>query len=251
MAMGIYASIKGHLKMVRLLLSHGAKVNHADDQGITALMYASMKGYLDLSECLLNYGAEINATDKHERTAFFYACNNAHIKLARFLQERRADIYKMKKYKKTSFMEACFRGDVTIAECLLSLGTDIKEVCNEGNMTFYEACQKGHLAVAQLLLKQAKGLDVNQTVKKSSDTFFNGSSPLFIATYMGHIDIVYELLSDKRTNVYLKTNDGHRAVDTVYIADREKLPRKKTLTDKQKADLYRRLSPRGLVSCYI
>ena len=46
------ASINGHLDIVRLLLTEGADITIADNDGWTALHYASDRGHLDIANCL-------------------------------------------------------------------------------------------------------------------------------------------------------------------------------------------------------
>ena len=64
-----WASYNGHLDVVRLLLTEGADITIADNNGWTALHYASMFGHLDIVRLLLTEGADINIADKYGWTA--------------------------------------------------------------------------------------------------------------------------------------------------------------------------------------
>ena len=46
----------------------GAKVNTADDYGLTALTWALIEGNLDIVKLLLENGADVNATDNKGRS---------------------------------------------------------------------------------------------------------------------------------------------------------------------------------------
>ena len=60
---------------VRFLLEHGADVNAATPKHVTALMQASAAGSICTILLLLEYGAEINAVDAEGRSALIYACH--------------------------------------------------------------------------------------------------------------------------------------------------------------------------------
>ena len=53
------ACYKGHLEMVKFLLSAGADQEHKTDEMHTALMEASMDGHVDVARLLLDHGAQV------------------------------------------------------------------------------------------------------------------------------------------------------------------------------------------------
>ena len=53
----MFAALKGHLKVVKLLLLRGAKVNIKDIRGNTALSYATGKGHASVCQVLLKHNA--------------------------------------------------------------------------------------------------------------------------------------------------------------------------------------------------
>ncbi|MDR1330601.1 MAG: ankyrin repeat domain-containing protein [Tannerella sp.] len=57
---------------------HGADVNRADKDGITALMRAAMKGYENRMHRLLKGGANPDATDRNGWTAYTYIEHAGH-----------------------------------------------------------------------------------------------------------------------------------------------------------------------------
>jgi serine/threonine-protein phosphatase 6 regulatory ankyrin repeat subunit B len=61
---------------VSMLLARRAKVNMADDQGITPLMKAAYRGKVVMVQALLTHGAEVNAKAKDGKTALAWAANS-------------------------------------------------------------------------------------------------------------------------------------------------------------------------------
>ena len=62
------ATSQGDLPMIRLLLSHGAKVNAVGKDGDTALHKAAELGALDVVDALLAAGADQDLLDRSGRT---------------------------------------------------------------------------------------------------------------------------------------------------------------------------------------
>ena len=67
------ACCNGQAREVRRLLSGGADVNYADEQGVTPLIAASVNGYVEVVDMLLAAEANANAADDNGRTALYCA----------------------------------------------------------------------------------------------------------------------------------------------------------------------------------
>lgn len=69
----LYASREGHLDIVALLLSSGAKLEKADADGVTPLLMAILNGQLTTARLLIDKGADVNASDWYGETPLWTA----------------------------------------------------------------------------------------------------------------------------------------------------------------------------------
>lgn len=70
----MWASRKGDLGIVKLLLDMGANIDDKDNTGSTSLMFACYSGYFDIVKLLLERGANVNLTNNVGDTALHNAC---------------------------------------------------------------------------------------------------------------------------------------------------------------------------------
>jgi serine/threonine-protein phosphatase 6 regulatory ankyrin repeat subunit B len=86
-----YASARGHLNVVRTLLTRGADINFCDGMGWTALMRAVSQGHAEVVRYLIEHGADVNAKDESGRTALLIAKRNSYDAIAALLVEAGAE----------------------------------------------------------------------------------------------------------------------------------------------------------------
>ena len=77
--------MQGKLKIVELLLDHGASLNAEDKWLDTPLMYATLHGYTDIVACLIMHGCDVNMINKGIRTALHLASHNGFPEIVRLL----------------------------------------------------------------------------------------------------------------------------------------------------------------------
>ncbi len=86
------AARKGDLAQVQLLLGAGVPVNIKSEYGATALSFAADKGHLDLVKFLISHGAEVDVTDTfYQSTPIIWAAYNGRAEVVRVLVEAGAD----------------------------------------------------------------------------------------------------------------------------------------------------------------
>ena len=83
----------GQYETIKTLLEHGAKVNHKDKNGRTALHDAAMYSGKEVINLLISYGADVNARNKNQSTPLHQAGMLNNIEAAKELVEHGADIF--------------------------------------------------------------------------------------------------------------------------------------------------------------
>ena len=74
------------LPVVKVLLSHGARVNARNDFGITALMGAASNGRADIVEALIEARAELELKDNSGKSALRRAIERNHGEVSELLE---------------------------------------------------------------------------------------------------------------------------------------------------------------------
>ena len=89
----IYASLNGHLAVVKELVAAGANLEHADNKGgQTALIKSAGLGHASLAAELIEAGADIDKVDLQGRTPISWAAGYGHVDVVRVLLRHGADV---------------------------------------------------------------------------------------------------------------------------------------------------------------
>lgn len=80
-------------ELVKLLVENGADVDAADDDGLTPLLAACIGGCLDSAKLLIEHGANVNHANRTSRyTPLMAAANYGHVAVAQLLLDNYADV---------------------------------------------------------------------------------------------------------------------------------------------------------------
>ena len=180
-----WASLKGHIKVVKLLLKKGADVNVVAESRQTPLHEASGNGHVEIVELLLKKGTDINVANNYRQTPLHLASENRHVEVVKLLLEKWADVNMADDYRQTPLHLASENGHVEVVKLLLEKGADVNAAAEGGQTPLYEASKYGQVGVVKLLLKN--WADVNTAAE-------DGQTPLHQASGNGHVEVV-KLLS--------------------------------------------------------
>ena len=138
-----FASDKGNLEIVKLLVENRASINAEDGSegntviGLpapgegtflvcnTALTKAIEKGNLEIVKYLVENGADIKDNDSN--TALTVASRNGNLEVVKYLVENGADINDKDNYGDTALMVASWNGNLEVVKYLVENGADIDE----------------------------------------------------------------------------------------------------------------------------
>jgi ankyrin repeat protein len=192
-----YASVRGYLEVVKLLLEMGADVNIIDDDGRTPLNCALKNRHVEVAKLLLDEGADVNIPNNSGWTPLNYASEDGHVEVVKLLLEKGADVNIPNNSGWTPLNYASEDGHIEIVKMLLEKGADVN-IPNNSGWTPLTCASNGHLEVVKMLLKE--GADVNIV----SD---NGRGPLSCASYFGHLEVV-KILLKKGADVNIASDTG-------------------------------------------
>ena len=173
--------------MSELLIKRGAEVKPA--KGCPPIVQCVSKGSLRLLQLLLEHGADVNqANPKTNETPLLAACSNNRMDMVEFLLAHGADVNAAGDHHVTPLLLACISTNASLVECLLKHGADPLLTMDGGVTALHVLCEAGHTASIQCLLQHPA---IGPLANKKSD---DGLLPIVEAVQAGHRDIVAQLL---------------------------------------------------------
>jgi uncharacterized protein len=168
----------GLSKLVQAIIAAGADVNAVNQRGGTALMYAATDGNPATLNALLSRGAVVNARARNGWTALTLASARGHAGIVGVLLAAGADANAPDIYGWTPLMRAVYEDRFEVIRVLLgnnSLRVNARD--DRGETALHFAAAKGSINIAKLLL--AHGADAR-------DTDASGRTPATVAAAEGH-----------------------------------------------------------------
>ncbi|XP_040913251.1 ankyrin repeat domain-containing protein 50 [Toxotes jaculatrix] len=150
----------GHSEAVRLLLDAGAGVDGCDGEGRTALRAAAWGGHEEIVLTLLDYGAQVDRADSKGRTPLIAAAYMGHHEAVEILLDHNAEV---------NLADGDGRSALSVAAICAPTAAGVK----------------GYGEVASLLLERGAN---------PGHRDHDGMTPLLLAAYEGHDEIVELLL---------------------------------------------------------
>lgn len=187
------AAEKGHIHVIELLMSKGARHDARNMRGQTPLHNAAAKGWKEASICLLDHGADVNAIDDQGFTPLLFTIQEGHFQLFDLLIQRGADVNCMTEKGTNPLRMAALLGRLNFVKLLVEKGAEVDHLddhawraCAKVGTPLMLAAQGGHFEVVKFLVERGAAVD-------QPDDF--GSIALGAASFFGHFETVEFLLS--------------------------------------------------------
>lgn len=190
----------------KALISSGADVNYADQQGTSILHHALFLGNAELIELLITTGANVDAQNNQGETPLHWVASGgigakgeeAMLNMAETLIAHRADVNKLSRTYGTSLNKAAYYNKIHMARLLIAHGADVE---GKGASPLSSAGVNGdYVEMAQLLVDSGAGVNTRAA---------NGSYPLHAAAFH---DKVTRFLLSRGANPNALTEKGFTAL---------------------------------------
>ena len=137
----------GNIQAVKDSLTAGADVNTKDQDGWPVLIWASDKGYLEIVKLLLEKGAQVDVkTTDTGGTPLFLASFQGHTEIVKLLLEKGAQVdVKRTDTGGTPLYTASYNGHIKIVKLLLEKDAQVNVKTTDGFTPLYAASFQGHL----------------------------------------------------------------------------------------------------------
>ncbi len=179
------ASLKGHVRMVQMLLEEGADMQTQGGIFNSALGAASFSGHVHVVQMLLANGANANDQNGGGGTALQAASCTGQDQVVQILLDKGADVNAGNGPRGTPLQEASLNGHDQVVKMLLDKGADINARDEKDGTALKQASKMGRYQVVKLLLERGATVGYGDA--------------LYEATFSNRIEIVQALL-DNRSN---------------------------------------------------
>ncbi|KAJ5896208.1 uncharacterized protein N7473_005607 [Penicillium subrubescens] len=185
------ACLKGHERVVQMLLDRGANANTQGGRFGNTLQAAYLNGSEIVVEMLLDRGAVINAQGGEYPNALRAAYSKGHERVVQMLLDRGANVNTQGERFGNALQAACLNSSEIVVEMLLDRGAVINAQGGEYPNALRAAYSKGHERVVQMLLD--RGANVNT----QGERFGNALQ----AACLNSSEIVVEILLDRGADI--------------------------------------------------
>jgi hypothetical protein len=120
--LALSASKQGYVEVVNTLITTGADVNKASNNGMTPISWASFKGHLEVVQALVAAGADVNKASNNGMTPISRASCNGHLMVVQALIAAGADVNKADNGDSTPISRASCNGHLMVVQALIAAG---------------------------------------------------------------------------------------------------------------------------------
>lgn len=207
----ILATEHKHLRSVRTLLEHKARVTLKGWQGLTALHHAVVTGDIGIVKEICNYDPDVNAAAGRDwgfRTPLHLAAEDNHPGIVSFLLDRKANFDATCANGFTALHLSANTGASNCVALLIKAGAKLDIRDDFGRNAIHLAASNGHIEVVQRICQANKGM-VDITDK-------DGNTPLHDSITANQVSVAMELLKHG-ASTDLPNSNGHTALSLAII----------------------------------
>jgi ankyrin repeat protein len=189
------AAAGGHDEILKILYQKGADINVKDESGRTPLHYATCNNQLSTVELLINKNAKLSLKDVNNMTPLDCAAGRGYVEICKIMVERSKIFLDVKR----SLIYAAEGGENVIVKYLVTEREVDVTFQHNGKTSLHYASENGHFDVVEFLVK--KGAEVNKQEDKTLLT------ALHYAAARGFLKII-KFLIDKGANSNFRDKQG-------------------------------------------
>lgn len=192
---------------LNFFLNKGLALDSKDDDGNGIFNYATKKGNIDFLKLLISKGVDYKTLNNNGGNAFMFASQGGRgfsngLPVYTYLKGLGLEPNIVEKNGSTPLHRLAFGNkDAAIFDLFLKAGADVNQADEEGNTPFLNAAARNDLAVVQLLAKDVK--DINTANN-------DGETALMLAAHDNKADVVVFLI-EKGADINAKDATGNTA----------------------------------------
>ena len=195
------AVLSGHIDIVRILLKHGAWIEHRPNSNSSRPLHvAAQQGNASMVQLLLDYGAQINAENRFREQPIHLAATFNSIEVLRVLIDKGAALDCLNQDGRQPIHMAAKFGSTGAVFVLLHKGATFDCLDQDGRQPIHLAAKYGSVRTLRALLDKGATVDCLDQ---------DGRQPIHLAAKYGSIEIIHALL-DKGATLDCWDRDGRQ-----------------------------------------
>uniref|UniRef100_A0A3P8V1Z1 Ankyrin 1 n=1 Tax=Cynoglossus semilaevis TaxID=244447 RepID=A0A3P8V1Z1_CYNSE len=230
------AARNGHVRIIEILLEHGAPIQAKTKNGLSPIHMAAQGDHMDCVKQLLQFNAEIDDITLDHLTPLHVAAHCGHHRMAKVLLDKGAKANARALNGFTPLHIACKKNHMRSMDLLLKHSASLEAVTESGLTPLHVAAFMGHLNIVKHLLQRGASPNASNVVSTGlcskahtnycfclipsphlSSVVQDDQTPLHCAARMGHRELV-KLLLEHKASPDSATTAGHTPL---HIAARE------------------------------
>ena len=194
----LLAARKGHVDIVREIISRAPDFEETDDDGWTALHVAAYKGHQSVVQVLLDARVDVAAETPSHKTALHYAARGGFDVVVELLLNAGADVDSVDAQKWTALHHSAYSGHLLVVAKLLEAGANVHVVDDDGYQPLHSAAVSSDVPVVEKLLTFKANMNARN---------FHSQTPLHISVVEERVPISRKLI-EMGTDILAEDGDG-------------------------------------------